>query len=91
MSQKVRKVFLSDARADLEPALRISEYLRKTGFKVWDPEIEILPGSDFAALLQKALESSQALVVLISPKAMESSFVAWEISYAPGLSTSAAG
>src|SRR5712692_4914060 len=78
------KVFLSYDRADREPARKIADHLREAGFQVWDPEQEILPGSDWTSLLRKALESAVAVVVFISPKAVESRSVSREIEYALG-------
>jgi hypothetical protein len=60
MRKPVKKVFLSYARADERAARDISASLRGAGYEVWDPEREILPGSDFAASLQDALNTSDS-------------------------------
>jgi len=44
MSKTGRKIFLSYSTADKEPVRRIADHLRESGFPVWDPEQEILPG-----------------------------------------------
>src|ERR1041384_1343520 len=84
MKKTVRKVFLSYHPADREAVSGIADHLRESGFPVWDPEAEILPGADWTTLLKKALESSFALLAFVSPKAMESREVSREIEYALG-------
>ena len=84
MSKKPVKLFLSYASGDKDAAQKISEELRGCGFEVWDPEQEILPGADWNVELKNALETSEAVVVLISPEAMESRWVSHEISYVLG-------
>lgn len=84
MDSPVRKVFLSYARADREHAQKLGDRLRQAGLEVWDPEQELLPGSDFAADLEKALSRAEAIVLFVSPEAMESRWVSHEIEYALG-------
>lgn len=79
-----KKVFLSYARADRDRARKLAEHLREAGLEVWDPEQELLPGSDFTSDLKEALDTAEAVVVLISPEAMESRWVSHEIEYALG-------
>jgi len=84
MNKTGSKVFLSYASADQQPVRRIAEHLRGAGFQVWDPEQEILPGADWLSQLRGALDSASAVVVFVSPDAMESRSVAHEIEYALG-------
>lgn len=79
-----RRIFLSYARADRDQARKLAQHLREAGLEVWDPEQELLPGSDFTAALKEALGKAEAVVVLISPDAMESRSVSHEIEYALG-------
>lgn len=79
-----KKVFLSYARADRDQARKLAYHLREAGLEVWDPEQELLPGSDFTSDLKEALDTAEAVVVLISPEAMESRSVSHEIEYALG-------
>jgi hypothetical protein len=58
--------------------------LREAGLEVWDPGQELLAGSDFTSDLKEALDTAEAVVVLISPEAMESRWVSHEIEYALG-------
>jgi hypothetical protein len=84
MNKAGSRVFLSYARADQQQARKIADHLREAGYRVWDPEQEILPGSDWASQLTKALNSAEAVVVFISPDAMSSRQVSHEIEYALG-------
>src|SRR6266852_4287797 len=84
MRKPVKKVFLSYARADERAAKEISVNLQNAGFDVWDPEREILPGSDFTASLQRALNTSDAMVVLLSPDSSGSPYQQHQIEFALG-------
>jgi hypothetical protein len=84
MSKKPSQVFLSYAEIDRNKARKIADELRGSGFQVWDPEREILPGGDWTAELKGALDNSEAIVVLISPEAMQSRWLSYEIAYALG-------
>jgi TIR domain len=84
MIKKDGKVFLSYAKSDRDEAQKIGHQLRQAGFEVWDPDREILPGSDWAADLKIALDSAAAVVVFISPEGMASRSVSYEIEYALG-------
>jgi hypothetical protein len=84
MPKASKSIFLSYASADREPALRVAENLREAGFQTWDPEREILPGSDWTSSLKKALDAALAIIVFISPAATQSRSVLREIEYALG-------
>ena len=75
---------MSYARSDREHVQSIATELRDAGFRVWDPDFEILPGSDWTGELKSGLESSDAMLVFVSPRAMESRDVSHEIEYALG-------
>ena len=78
------KVFLSHAHSDERLAERVSRILEDAGLQVWDATREIMPGDNWAATLGDALQESQAMVVLVTPDAMRSKWVRWEIEYALG-------
>jgi hypothetical protein len=84
MAQKAGTVFLSYARSDRDLVKKIRHELSEAGWKVWDPDQNILPGANWTAELQAALDSASALVVFISPEAMASRSVSHEIEYALG-------
>jgi TIR domain len=78
------KVFLSYAQSDGKWARELSEHLEAAGFEVFDPIGQLLPGDNWSLEIGKALDDSQAMVVLISPAAVQSSWVQREIQYALG-------
>ena len=80
----VMKVYLSHAQSDERLAARVSRILEDAGLQVWDATREIMPGDNWAATLGNALQESQAMVVLVTPDAMRSKWVRWEIEYALG-------
>ncbi|HEX4772976.1 MAG TPA: toll/interleukin-1 receptor domain-containing protein [Bryobacteraceae bacterium] len=84
MAGKDSRVFLSYARSDREAVKKVGRQLQQAGFEVWDPDEEILPGADWTAELKAALDSAAAIVVFISPEAMDSRSVSYEIEYALG-------
>lgn len=82
MPRKASSVFLSYARSDRDLVQKIGQQLREAGWDVWDPDERILPGANWTAELKAALDSADALVVFISPEAMASRSVSYEIEYA---------
>ena|ERR1700685_3013386 len=77
-------VFLSYSRVDQDLVQQVANRLRKAELTVWDPERDLLPGSEWASELQAALESAKAMIVFISPEAVASREVSHEIGYALG-------
>ena len=69
------KVFVSHSHADSELAARVSKALRNEGLDVWDPDLNLLPGDNWAAEVARALEESDAMVVLLTPDAINSPWV----------------
>ncbi len=78
------KVFLSYASSDAETGEEVRRALEEAGFEVWDPVIRLGHGSNFALDIGRALEDSDALVVLVSPEAMKSDWIRWELNHALG-------
>ena len=78
------KVFISHAHKDAALVAQITEALQRSGLEVWDADREILPGDNWAGEVARALEESQAMVVLLTPDAATSPWVKWEIEYALG-------
>jgi hypothetical protein len=80
------KVFLSYALRDRHVAERLTEGLQRAGLEVWAAEKEVLPGDNYGLQIGRALESADAMVVLVSPESMQSASVQSEINYALGAS-----
>ena len=78
------KVFLSHSHMDAPLAVRVSEALRRSGLEVWDPDLDLLPGDNWAAEMGRALEESEAMVVLLTPAAIRSPDVRRNIEYPLG-------
>lgn len=76
------KVFISHSDVDAQLAARVSTALKSRGLDVWDPEIELLPGDNWAAGVARALEESEAMVVLFTPNAVRSWHVKREMEFA---------
>ena len=78
------KVFISYSHSDWPLAARVSEALRKAGLQVWDQEVNVLPGDNWAAQVGRALEESDAMVVLLTPNSISSPHVKADMAYALG-------
>lgn len=78
------KVFLSYTHNDSFLARKITSALVKNGLDVWNAEMEIFPGDNWAEKVSDALKDSDAMVVLITPESLESKVVQREIEYALG-------
>ena len=78
------QVFISYACEDRELAKRLGQWLERAGFAVWLDESNILPGDNWAEKVSQVLKESQAMVVLVSPAAMDSKWVRHEIEFALG-------
>ena len=77
------KVFLSHSTADREVARSIGQELEDAGFEVLSVE-GAMPGDNIHLQLGKALESADAMVVLLSPAAVRSPNMEIELGYALG-------
>jgi len=76
------KIFLSYSTEDGAVARKLASQLEQAGFDTWDPAEARFPGDNWALRIGKALQESDAMVVLISPKAMKSESVRQEVEYA---------
>src|SRR5437764_657828 len=78
------RVFLSYSESDREPAKELASHLEKMGHSVWYRDGALFPGDNWALEIGKALDHSEAMVLLISPEAMKSDWVRKEIEFALG-------
>ena len=62
------KVFISYAQQDAALAGRVAEALQGDGLEVWNAERNLLPGDNWAAEVGRALEESEAMVVLLTSR-----------------------
>ncbi len=75
---------MSYAHTDAVLAARVSNALENNGLEVWDPDRELLPGDNWAGEIGRALEESDAMVVLLTAAAASSPYVKRDIGYALG-------
>lgn len=75
------RVFISHAHADQAFAAELADQLRKAKFKPFDAG-ELHAGDNVALATGRALDSAEAIIVVISPDAVKSPWVQKEIEYA---------
>jgi Flp pilus assembly protein TadD len=75
-------VFISHVEEDSEVALDIARGLEASGYTAWSYERDSYPGLDYLDQVERAIEDSQAVVVLISPEALGSQQVEDEVKWA---------
>ncbi len=80
---KRRPVFISHASGDRAFAKDVASELAKAGLSPWFSD-DLRPGDNVLLEMGRALESSDALVVLLSPEAAQSPNLTYEVGYAVG-------
>ncbi|MCH8807047.1 MAG: toll/interleukin-1 receptor domain-containing protein [Planctomycetes bacterium] len=83
MHRSRMKVFISHSERDRELAGDIAERLGRAGLDVWR-DTEIVSGQNFAQQVATALDSSDAMIVLLSPEWVGSRWGREEINFALG-------
>lgn len=76
------KVFISYSSKDEALATKLVESLEDAGLDAWYKKREIMPGDNWAEKIASGLKESNAMVVLVTPDALESDAVQSSISYA---------
>jgi hypothetical protein len=74
--------FLSYSRADQDFALRFAIDLRAREVSIWIDQLDIRPSEHWDRAIERAVRDCCGLVVILSPRSVESDNVADEISYA---------
>lgn len=75
------QIFISYSRADKAFALRLGNGLKESGFKIWLDVLNIPHGTNWDLEVQRGLETSDTMVVLLSPTASASDNVKDEWHY----------
>lgn len=78
------RIFISYVDSDEEFAEDLASRLSDAGHEVWYSGNRILPGDNWGLKLGEALDESDAMIVLLSPAALNSNQVRGEISFAMG-------
>jgi hypothetical protein len=76
------RYFLSYSRADQEFALRFATDLRAREVAIWVDQLDIRPSDRWDRAIERAVRDCCGMVVILSPRSVESDNVADEISYA---------
>src|SRR5262245_40802859 len=79
-------IFLSHARKDGALARKFSHELKREGFVVWDRDLEIEPGENWAKNTGMAMDAAVFIVLLLPPDALLSDSVRSDIEYVLGAS-----
>ena len=74
--------FLSYCRADGDFALRMAKDLRDHGVAMWVDQFDIRPSEHWDRAIERALRCSRGIVVIVSPRSVESDNVMDEIAFA---------
>jgi hypothetical protein len=79
-------VFVSYARADFPFAKRAAQLLKDYGLKCWIDAEQLMPGSDWSAAIDLALDSSDAVLLLGSNESLASPYCRreWQRAMAAG-------
>lgn len=75
-------IFFSYSRADSKFALKLATSLRDAGINLWIDQLDIHPGLRWDAEVEKSLENSKSLLVILSEASVTSNNVLDEVSYA---------
>ena len=74
--------FVSYARSDKTPALKLVQALVEAGVELWVDEMDIVQGDRWDDAIEKALMSCRGIVLCLSPAAVASENVLDEIHFA---------
>ena len=66
-------------------ARRVLQALKSAGLDVWDDDYDIYPGDNWAKATGQALEEAEAMVVLLTREALDSTRVLRDIEFALGI------
>lgn len=77
-------VFISYSRADVGVAEALRAALREHDFRVLVDVVDVAPGEDWRGAMARAINEAVQkgfFLLLLSPEALESEFVRWEVKY----------
>lgn len=77
-----KKVFISFSSKETEKALDVTKHLRNAGFDCWIAPERILVGESYLSVIPKAIEESDAFILLISNESQKSFWVKSELEQA---------
>src|SRR5688572_15204311 len=83
-SRAISRVFISHSSEDKELVRDIARRLREQGLEPFDPSAGIPGGQNWKAVLRKALREADAVLFLVTPAALRSSWTMTELGMAEG-------
>src|SRR5437870_1339159 len=75
-------VYISHREQDATLARDLAERLHKAGIDAWNPYEDVEPGDNWPKRAGKALEESDVIVMLLTPKARESETIVRDMHFA---------
>jgi hypothetical protein len=78
------RVFVSHSAKDSDLVKVLRTRLDKAGVDVLDPQRDLAPGDNFPHAVGRALERADVMVILLSPDAVRSEWLRFELEYALG-------
>jgi hypothetical protein len=75
-------VFISYSRSDSQFALKLAQDLRAANVSIWVDQLDIPAGEPWDRAVENALQQSKAIIIILSPRAVESRSVMDEVSFA---------
>ncbi len=79
--KSIKQVFVSHSRNDNEIAFAVENELRKYNINVWNDSL-ITPGSEWASLVNNALDSSDTIIAILNKHSYSSPWVRLELEHA---------
>lgn len=76
------KVFITHSHGNRPLVRQVVKILKQAGLDVWDDEYDTYPSDNWAKETGEALEQSDAMVVLITPDALDSVIVHRDVGFA---------
>ena len=76
------KVFITHSHGNRPLVRQVVQTLKQAGLDVWDDEYDTYPSDNWAKVTGEALEQSDAMVVLVTPDALDSVIVHRDIGFA---------
>src|SRR5512147_1511163 len=81
----MQKVFISYSRKDIDFVRKLARDLEKAGYDVWWDFTDLRGGDDWPRAIPAAIESSESVIIVISPNSTASEWVEKEYTQALSL------
>lgn len=85
MQRRMKKIFVSYSRKDIDFARKLSEDLETAGYDVWWDLSDLRGGDDWVRVIPDAIAGCDFFVVILSPNSVESEWVRKEYTQALSL------